>query len=56
MESNSDNYAYEQLKERVVGLLDCVERPVGTLKPRIPQTPESERCILALFEQIERTL
>lgn len=50
-----DSTGYQKLKDRVELLLDLVERPVGTLKARIPQTEESERAIVALFDAIGRT-
>lgn len=44
------------IDDAVSDLLDCVERPVGTLAPVIPDTPASRRAILALFDAVGRTL
>ena len=49
------NYEHNNLKEKVNKLLDEVERPVGTLKARLPQNEHTERALMELFHAIERT-
>lgn len=52
-EENEDD---PDLFKPINDLLDCVERPVGTLNATLPQTPQSERALIALFDAIGRTL
>lgn len=42
------------LEHIVHRILDCVDRPVGTLCARIPETAESARALIALFDAVER--
>lgn len=44
------------LDEAVARLLDLVERPVGTLKPHLPQNRETEEALLALFDVMDRRI
>lgn len=53
--SNQAEVEYESdLKDKVNDLLDHVERPVGTLKPFIPNTPASQRALMALMDAVNR--
>lgn len=42
--------------DAVHGVLDFVERPVGTLHCTIPPSPSASRAILALFDAVDRRL
>lgn len=56
MPYNFSSAEAESIKEAVNDVLDLVERPVGTFKPRLPQTPETERALVRLFDAVERNL
>lgn len=53
LRANKDN---GDLEEAIGNLLDAVERPIGTLKATLPQTPASERALVALYDAIGRNL
>lgn len=44
------------IAETVDTLLDCMDHPVGTLAPVIPDTPASRRAIVALYDAVNRNL
>lgn len=51
-----DEDSGNSLATAIDNLLACVERPVGSLKPHIPQSPASERAIIAIYDAVGRTL
>lgn len=55
-DANEQAELIEELNTKIDDLFNCVERPVGSLKPRIAQTEASERAILALYDAIGRNI
>lgn len=46
----------DEMADAIDDLLDCVERPTGTLKAILPQNAASERALVALYDATGRTL
>lgn len=44
----------EDVEDAANKLLDLVERPTGSLHAALPQSPASERALIALFDAIGR--
>lgn len=46
----------DEMADAIDDLLDCVERPTGTLKAILPQNAASERALVALYDATGRAL
>lgn len=55
-ELEQDKETDETLIDVVNRVLDCVDRPTGTLNCSMPRTAESSRALLALFDAAGRKL
>lgn len=51
-----DDVEHPDLVEAVNKLLDEVQRPVGSLEPRLPDTPAARRALLGLYDAANRNL
>jgi hypothetical protein len=44
----------EEMEEAINKVLDEVERPVGKLEPKLPDTPAARQALLGLYDAIGR--